>query len=373
MKRFFTCFLVLGVVGVCSCRTVGPHIMISSWEVSASRLANSATVEARVASLEKLTVKLPEDVPLRLFPLLQHINCRLAELKVDVNVKVYFNEGHPKSRRWQLKWSLMDLGDVSYFSQRTDGEIRHEINSNSILYLLFRLKSSYGLSLIHLDDAILLTPHISEPHHYDGSQTIPSCKGNNRTKQTDAAGKITFWQYDVDNRVIAEIRKVGDTNPAPDADDTVTSYTYDDAGNMLTVTDPNGHTTTTDALGHLSGTHYYAKCLTLKKREEGACGCASRDACATGRKQEWKVSPLHGGQSKLAVHCSCRDSRRTDASKFPYFIGETTTSPIQLSFRACEESQTSFRKDSRDSSQARNDSNCCVVRCVCPGDSRRQS
>jgi YD repeat-containing protein len=66
----------------------------------------------------------------------------------------------------------------------------------------------------------------------------------NRTKQTDAAGKITYWQYDVDNRVTAEIRKVGDTNPVPDADDAVTSYTYDEAGNMLTVTDPNGHTTT---------------------------------------------------------------------------------------------------------------------------------
>jgi YD repeat-containing protein len=65
---------------------------------------------------------------------------------------------------------------------------------------------------------------------------------------------------------------------------------------MLTVTDPNGHTTTyaydlfnrrtttTDALRHLAWTHYYATSLTSKKRQQGACGCASSDACATGEK-----------------------------------------------------------------------------------------
>jgi len=63
----------------------------------------------------------------------------------------------------------------------------------------------------------------------------------NRVRQIDANNKYTYWTYDDNNRVLDEIRKVGDTNPTPDGNDAVTSYNYDLAGNVLSVADPNGN------------------------------------------------------------------------------------------------------------------------------------
>jgi uncharacterized protein RhaS with RHS repeats len=45
--------------------------------------------------------------------------------------------------------------------------------------------------------------------------TYGSDAAGNRSKQTDANGKITYWVYDDENRVLQEIRKVGDTSPTP--------------------------------------------------------------------------------------------------------------------------------------------------------------
>jgi len=63
------------------------------------------------------------------------------------------------------------------------------------------------------------------------------------TRLEDANGKVTFYKYDELDRLKQTIRKNGDTNDVIDADDAVTTTTYDAVGNRLSVTDPVTNTT----------------------------------------------------------------------------------------------------------------------------------
>ena len=61
-------------------------------------------------------------------------------------------------------------------------------------------------------------------------------------KQTDGNGKVTYFKYDPLSRLLKIVRKQGDTADLIEADDAVTSCTYDPNGNRLAVIDPNGIT-----------------------------------------------------------------------------------------------------------------------------------
>lgn len=74
---------------------------------------------------------------------------------------------------------------------------------------------------------------------------VRSTRGtNDRVMTVDANGKTTYFKYDPMDRLVQEVKKVGDAHPTPDADDAVTTYTYDALGNQLAVTKPNGTFTT---------------------------------------------------------------------------------------------------------------------------------
>ena len=70
------------------------------------------------------------------------------------------------------------------------------------------------------------------------------------SKVTDASGKVTYFKYDALDRRTQVIRKQFDTADTIDADDAVTTYTYDPNNNLLFVVKPNGTWTahTYDAL-----------------------------------------------------------------------------------------------------------------------------
>jgi RHS repeat-associated protein len=65
-----------------------------------------------------------------------------------------------------------------------------------------------------------------------------------RTKKTDANGRVTYYKYDALDRGIKEVRKVGGTADTITASDAVTTTGYDPVGNRVAHTDPNGNTTT---------------------------------------------------------------------------------------------------------------------------------
>jgi RHS repeat-associated protein len=63
------------------------------------------------------------------------------------------------------------------------------------------------------------------------------------TKMTDGNGKVTYYKYDVLNRLTKVIRKNSDTNDVINPTDAVTTTAYDHVGNVIAVTDPVTNTT----------------------------------------------------------------------------------------------------------------------------------
>ena len=61
------------------------------------------------------------------------------------------------------------------------------------------------------------------------TETVCDCVGN-KLLVIDANSHYTYFEYDQLNRLTAEIKKIGDTSPAPDGDDIVTRYFYDAGG-----------------------------------------------------------------------------------------------------------------------------------------------
>lgn len=64
------------------------------------------------------------------------------------------------------------------------------------------------------------------------------------TRVEDANGRVTFYKYDALDRLVASVRKVGDTNDVIDPDDVVVQYAYDAENNRISETDPLGLVTT---------------------------------------------------------------------------------------------------------------------------------
>jgi RHS repeat-associated protein len=71
------------------------------------------------------------------------------------------------------------------------------------------------------------------------TQTLYDGVGN-RTRTIDANNHYIYFQYDALNRLITEIRKIGDTSSTPDGNDIVTRMFYD-AGNTIPAGDCGGN------------------------------------------------------------------------------------------------------------------------------------
>lgn len=65
-------------------------------------------------------------------------------------------------------------------------------------------------------------------------------------KVTDPSQHVTYFEYDKLDRLTEIIRKVGGTEATPDANDAVTTFTYDATGNRKTAVGPEGETTEYD-------------------------------------------------------------------------------------------------------------------------------
>jgi RHS repeat-associated protein len=82
-----------------------------------------------------------------------------------------------------------------------------------------------------------------------GLAGCPTCTGPTLgssivTKQIDGNLKVTYFKYDALDRLLLELRKVGDDADLADPDDAITQYSYDANGNRLSVIDPNANATT---------------------------------------------------------------------------------------------------------------------------------
>ncbi len=63
------------------------------------------------------------------------------------------------------------------------------------------------------------------------------------TRTVNENGNVTFFKYDLLDRLVQTVRKEGDTADLIDPTDAVTEFTYDAVGNRLSVTDPTGSRT----------------------------------------------------------------------------------------------------------------------------------
>jgi phosphoglycolate phosphatase-like HAD superfamily hydrolase len=162
------------VAALVGCGGVGAgRPAMRSDEICHARIAFEAEVRRQVALLEEVTVELPTNVPLKLFPLLHHVNARLSNQGVSLQVRTYWKQPLASSD-WRVAKTIPELGEMSYFSADTEDGLRKEINDHSMNYLLHRMKLTYGLSLICLDRCILLTPSIAEPHEFAGQMLLPT-------------------------------------------------------------------------------------------------------------------------------------------------------------------------------------------------------
>jgi hypothetical protein len=173
MKRSVHLSVWFAAALVTSCASSNTDLMLNADSVAKARIAvGSEQVDSRMARLEQMPIRLPNHVPLKLFPLLRHVNARLR--MEDVPVSVWTLWKPPLGRTdWVATFSVADLAAMGQFEGSTESEIRQEIADMSIGTFLYRLAYTYGLSLIHMEDYILLTPVIAEPHEYDGRQMQP--------------------------------------------------------------------------------------------------------------------------------------------------------------------------------------------------------
>ncbi|MFA5190625.1 MAG: hypothetical protein WC740_07865 [Verrucomicrobiia bacterium] len=131
--------------------------------------------------LVNLKVHLPNEVPLKLEPILDHINRRLREEHIGFTIRTYWEDPTQADREATdvyLSNTLMFLMErmpyCAGFAGRTDAEIRQEIAAKTVFDLLMSLANTYDyMSISYFKDMIVVSRSMGAPHEQSGFERDP--------------------------------------------------------------------------------------------------------------------------------------------------------------------------------------------------------
>jgi hypothetical protein len=165
MKR--VAFILVILAACLSCKK-GKNLIISKHVLEQNEWASLDEIQRMKSKLQSLRVDLPSGVPLTLPCILQHLNARLNQEHCGFQLAVYSEPTFSESD-WYVSFSIMDLKDMSYFSNSTEAELRREINKESAYYCITKLRQSYGgLNALYFRQMIVITPTIGGPDYKPG-------------------------------------------------------------------------------------------------------------------------------------------------------------------------------------------------------------
>jgi hypothetical protein len=159
-----TCVVVAVVVTGCASYQQGDIISESDLHRIGPTCLTPEEIGARQDQLRSIRARVQRDGPLKLLPLIDQLNCVLAQAGTHVRLVAYW-EPPVKRDNWQVSYSLVDLATkargVSYFNGSTADAILHEINEGNMYDCIRKLQHSYMLQALHYRNYIVLTPSIA--------------------------------------------------------------------------------------------------------------------------------------------------------------------------------------------------------------------
>lgn len=159
VRRCFTC--CIAALFVAGCVTHERNLVVTEDYFARQPCLTPHEIAARNELLRSIRVNMSDDVPLKLLPIISHLNRRLKEEGVPFRVVGYWNP-ETEPRNSLSRQGVLDLlpkeKDLSplTFKGATDADLRREINEGSIYECLYKMRDAYMFTPLYYRDCIVV-------------------------------------------------------------------------------------------------------------------------------------------------------------------------------------------------------------------------
>lgn len=175
------CAMAACFLQCCTCLHQTSHARVSWDDIRGREFIPVDDINQMNKKLVNLKVHLPNEVPLKLEPILDHINRRLQEEHIGFTIRTFWDDSTQTLREtsdWYLQNTLMFLMErmpyCAGFAGRTEAEIRQEIAAKTMFDLLMSLANTYDyMEVSYFKDMIVVSSSMKAPHEQSGFERDP--------------------------------------------------------------------------------------------------------------------------------------------------------------------------------------------------------